>query len=131
MKKTGRSSFSTLVQRRLSEILLFESKDPRFKKVTISRVEAAPNMSSAKVHVTIFPSTGQQKLVDSLNNAAGYFSIQLGKVLKTRNTPQLTFVYDAGFDHSDEIEMLLRSVLPKDLAQSQESDIDLNVETAE
>lgn len=131
MKKTGRSSFSTLVQRRLSEILLFESKDPRFKRVTISRVEAAPNMSSAKVHVTIFPSTGQQKLVDSLNNAAGYFSIQLGKVLKTRNTPQLTFVYDAGFDHSDEIEMLLRSVLPKDSDQSQESDIDLNVETAE
>ena len=131
MKKTGRSSFSTLVQRRLSEILLFESKDPRFKRVTISRVEAAPNMSSAKVHVTIFPSTGQQKLVDSLNNAAGFFSIQLGKVLKTRNTPQLTFVYDAGFDHSDEIEMLLRSVLPKDLDQSQESDIDLNVETAE
>tara|TARA_B100001996_G_scaffold372378_1_gene348686 strand:+ start:1870 stop:2265 length:396 start_codon:yes stop_codon:yes gene_type:complete len=130
MKKTGRSSFSTLVQRRLSEILLFESKDPRFKRVTISRVEAAPNMSSAKVHVTIFPSTGQQKLVDSLNNAAGFFSIQLGKVLKTRNTPQLTFVYDAGFDHSDEIEMLLRSVLPKDSDQSQESDIDLNVETA-
>ena len=130
MKKTGRSSFSTLVQRRLSEILLFESKDPRFKKVTISRVEAAPNMSYAKVHVTIFPSTGQQKLVDSLNNAAGFFSIQLGKVLKTRNTPQLTFVYDAGFDHSDEIEMLLRSVLPKDSDQSQESDIDLNVETA-
>ena len=131
MKKTGRSSFSTLVQRRLSEILLFESKDPRFKRVTISRVEAAPNMSSAKVHVTIFPSTGQQKLVDSLNNAAGYFSIQLGKVLKTRNTPQLTFVYDAGFDHSDEIEMLLRSVLPKDSDQSQESDLDLKVETAE
>lgn len=131
MKKTGRSSFSTLLQRRLSEILLFESKDPRFKRVTISRVEAAPNMSSAKVHVTIFPSTGQQKLVDSLNNAAGYFSIQLGKVLKTRNTPQLTFVYDAGFDHSDEIEMLLRSVLPKDSDQSQESDLDLNVETAE
>ena len=119
------------MQRRLSEILLFESKDPRFKRVTISRVEAAPNMSSAKVHVTIFPSTGQQKLVDSLNNAAGFFSIQLGKVLKTRNTPQLTFVYDAGFDHSDEIEMLLRSVLPKDSDQSQESDIDLNVETAE
>ncbi len=131
MKKTGRSSFSTLVQRRLSEILLFESKDPRFKKVTISRVEATPNMSSAKVHVTIFPSTGQQKLVDSLNNAAGFFSIQLGKVLKTRNTPQLTFVYDAGFDHSDEIEILLRSVLPKDSDQSQESDLDLNAETAE
>ena len=120
-----------MVHRRLSEILLFESKDPRFSKVTISRVEAAPNMSSARVHFSIFPSTGQQELVDSLNKAAGFFSIQLGKVLKTRNTPQLTFVYDAGFDHSDEIEILLRSVLPKDSVESQESDLDLNTETAE
>ena len=131
MNKKGRSSFSTLVHRRLSEILLFETKDPRFSKVTISRVEAAPNMSSARVHFSIFPSTGQQKLVDSLNKAAGFFSIQLGKVLKTRNTPQLTFVYDAGFDHSDEIEILLRSVIPKDSDETQESDLDLNTETAE
>ena len=131
MKKTGRSSFSTLVQRRLSEIILFESKDPRFSKVTICRVEAAPNMSSARVHFSIFPSTEQQELVESLNKAAGFFSIQLGKVLKTRNTPRLTFVYDAGFDHSDEIEILLRSVIPKDSYQSQESDLDLNVETTE
>jgi ribosome-binding factor A len=131
MKKTGRSSFSTLVHRRLSEILLFESKDPRFSKVTISRVEAAPNMSSARVHFSIFPSTGQLELVDSLNKAAGFFSLQLGKMLKTRNTPQLTFVYDAGFDHSDEIEILLRSVLPKDSEGSQESDLDPNTETAE
>ena len=131
MKKTGRNSFSTLVHRRLSEILLFESKDPRFSKVTITRVEAATNMSSARVHFSIFPSTGQQELVDSLNKAAGYFSIQLGKVLKTRNTPQLTFLYDPGFDHSDEIEILLRSVLPKDSDGPQESDLDLNTETAE
>ena len=131
MKKTGRSSFSTLVHRRISEILLFESKDPRFNKVTISRVEAAPNMSSARVHFSIFPAAGKQELVDSLNKAAGFFSIELGKVLKTRNTPQLTFVYDAGFDHSDEIEILLRSVLPKDSYESQESDLDLNTETAE
>ena len=126
MKKKGRSSFSTLVHRRLSEILLFETKDPRFSKVTISRVEAAPNMSSARVHFSIFPSTGQQELVDSLNKAAGFFSIQLGKVLKTRNTPQLNFVYDAGFDHSDEIEILLRNVLPEDTGQQKESEFDKN-----
>ena len=126
MNKKGRSSFSTLVHRRLSEILLFETKDPRFSKVTISRVEAAPNMSSARVHFSIFPSTGQQKLVDSLNKAAGFFSIQLGKVLKTRNTPQLTFVYDAGFDHSDEIEILLRNVLPEDTGEQKEAEFDKN-----
>ena len=72
MKKKGRINFSTLVHRRLSEIILLESKDPRFKKVTISRVEAAPNMSSARVYVSIFPSTGNQKLVDLKKKAAGF-----------------------------------------------------------
>ncbi|MBC8259870.1 MAG: 30S ribosome-binding factor RbfA [SAR324 cluster bacterium] len=114
MHKTGRSNFSTLVHRRLSEVLLFESKDPRFSKVTISRVEAGPNLSNAKVFVSIFPTEGQEELIEALNRAAGFFSRQLGKVLKTRNTPQLSFVYDSGFDHSDEIEILLRSVLPED-----------------
>ena len=39
---------------------------------------------------------------------------QLGKILNTRNTPQLSFVYDSGYDHSDEIESLLKGVLPED-----------------
>jgi len=113
MKKISKNNFNNLVQRRLSEILIFESKDPRFKKVTISRVEAAPNLSSAKVHVSIFPSMQQEKLIKSLNLASGFFSRQLGKILKTRNTPQLSFIYDAGYDHSDSIEKLLKIVLPK------------------
>ena len=126
MKKTGRSNVSTLIHRRLAEILLFESKDPRFSKVTISRVEAAPNMSSARVHVSVFPSEGEEELITSLNRAAGFFSSQLGKVLKTRNTPQLNFIYDAGFDYSDEIEILLRNILPKDSEEQLEAEIDIN-----
>ena len=113
MKKINKNNFNNLVHRRLSEILVFESKDPRFKKVTISRVEASPNLSSAKVHVTIFPSMQQEELIKSLNLASGFFSRQLGKMLKTRNTPKLSFIYDAGYDHSDSIEKLLKIVLPK------------------
>ena len=43
-----------------------------------------------------------------------FFSRQLGQVLKTRNTPQLYFKYDSGYDHSDEIENLLKVVLKKE-----------------
>jgi len=114
MKKQSKNNFNNLVHRRLSEIFVFESKDPRFKRVTISRVEAEPNLSSAKVHVSIFPSKQQEELIKSLNLASGFFSKQLGKILKTRNTPQLTFIYDAGYDHSDAIDKLLKRVFPKD-----------------
>ena len=56
MKKIDKNNLSNLLQRRLSEIIIFESNDPRFKKVTISRVEAERNLSFARVHVAIFPS---------------------------------------------------------------------------
>ncbi len=126
MHKTSRSNFSTLVHRRLSEVLLFQSSDPRFSKVTISRVETTPSLTSAKVYVSIFPTKGKEELIASLNHASGFFSRNLGKVLKTRNTPHLTFEYDRGFDHSDEIEILLRNVLPEYTGQQRESEFDKN-----
>ena len=114
MNKTGKTNLSSLVQRRLSEILLFESNDPRFSNVTISRVETSGNLSFAKVFVSIFPPEEHDDLIKSLNHASGFFSRQLGQVLNTRNTPQLIFKYDSGFDHSDEIETLLKGVLTED-----------------
>ena len=114
MYKTGKNNLSSLLHRRLSEVLLFESNDPRFRKVTISRVEASGNLTFAKVFVSTYPPEGHDDLIKSLNNASGFFSRQLGQVLKTRNTPQLLFKYDSGFDYSDEIETLLQEVLPED-----------------
>ena len=114
MNKSGKTNLSSLVHRRLSEVLLFETNDPRFSNVTISRVEASGNLSFAKVFVSIFPPEEHDDLIKSLNHASGFFSRQLGQVLNTRNTPQLVFKYDSGFDHSDEIESLLKGVLPED-----------------
>ena len=113
MNNSGKTNLSSLIHRRLSEILLFESNDPRFSNVTIIRVEASGNLSFAKVFVSIIPPEGHDDLIKSLNHASGFFSRQLGQVLNTRNTPQLIFKYDSGFDHSDEIETLLKGVLPE------------------
>ena len=122
MNKSGKTNRSSLIQRRLSEVLLFESNDPRFSNVTISRVEASGNMAFAKVFVSVFPPEGHENLVKSLNQASGFFSRQLGQVLNTRNTPQLIFKYDSGFDHSDEIETLLKEVVPQDLNVQEKSE---------
>ena len=122
MNKSGKTNRSSLIQRRLSEVLLFESSDPRFSNVTISRVEASGNMAFAKVFVSVFPPEGHENLVKSLNQASGFFSRQLGQVLNTRNTPQLLFKYDSGYDHSDEIETLLKEVVPQDLNVQEKSE---------
>ncbi|HIL88387.1 MAG TPA: ribosome-binding factor A, partial [Deltaproteobacteria bacterium] len=70
MRRNPRLHRNVLVQRNLSEIFVRESSDPRFQRVTVSRVEASKDMSFAKVFVSIFPSEGKIALVESLNAAA-------------------------------------------------------------
>ena len=108
MRRIGNTHLETLVHRNLAEILHTQSGDPRFSKVTISRVETSPNLSFARVFVSVFPSEEKQKIIKTLNHAAGFFSRQLGHTLKTHNTPRLQFIYDSGFDQSDEIEKIIR-----------------------
>lgn len=111
--KRSRNNHNAIVHKKLSEILIRESKDPRFRKVTVSRVDAAKDFSFAKVYVVVFPTENVDSLIESLNHAAGFFSTRLGKTLKTRNTPKLTFVYDPGFDYSMKIESLMKKESPK------------------
>ena len=101
-------SQSTLIHRKLSEILLKKSKDPRFTKVTVSRVEADAELSYAKVYIATYPPENIESLIESLNRAAGFFSSSLGRTLQTRRTPKLVFVYDSGFDYSFKMDAMIR-----------------------
>lgn len=110
MRKSKDGIQNTVIHRKLSEILLKESKDPRFERVTISRVKSVKGLAVAQIYFSIFPPENIEELTDSLNRAAGFFSKALGHALKTRNTPRLNFIYDKGFDYSTQIDMMLKEV---------------------
>lgn len=112
MSRQRKMSVNYFLQRRLAEILMKDSKDPRFQRLTISRVETASDLTFAKIYVSMYQVDAIEDLEKSLNKAAGFFSVSLGKVLKTRNTPRLQFVYDRGFDHASHIHDLLRKAAP-------------------
>ncbi len=96
------------VRQLLSAILVREIKDPRFQGVTITAVSLSKNLSFGKVLFSCFESGMDiAELMATLNKAAGYFSLQLGKSMTTRNTPKLQFYYDRGFDYAQEIERQL------------------------
>lgn len=110
MRNKRRTNYNEMIHRKLAEILIREAKDPRFKRITISRVDAARDLSFAKIYYSIFPAENLEELNLSLNKAAGFLSHCLGHALETRNTPRLSFTYDAGFDYTQEIEDLIKRV---------------------
>lgn len=105
------------IRESVSRSILFELKDPRVKGVTVTFVEVAPDMRSAKVHVSVMGDETQQNLtLRGLQNSAGFLQSRLGERIETRYTPRLSFVLDLGVKKSIEIARILREVLPETVA---------------
>lgn len=101
------------IRESVSRSILFDLKDPRVKGVTVTYVEVAPDMRSAKVHVSVMGNETQQSLtLRGLQNSAGFLQAKLGERIETRYTPRLSFVLDLGVKNSIEISRILQEVLP-------------------
>ena len=107
--------------------ILAQVRDPRVRGVTVTRVEMAPDMRNATVHVSVMGTPAQQQLaLRGLANSAGFLQAQIADKIETRYTPRLRFELDGGVKHSLEIARVLGSVLPTpaetDLPSDQEDD---------
>ena len=96
----------------VSTAILLELHDPRIQDVTVTFVEVAGDMRTAKVHVSIMGDEKKQELtLHGLRSAAGYLQQQIGDRIDTRYIPRLQFVLDQGVKHSLEISRILQDVL--------------------
>lgn len=101
------------VRQVVSSAILFELKDPRVCDVTVTYVEVAEDLRSAKVHVSVMGDEKKQRLtLRGLQSAAGFLQSRCAEKIETRWTPRLQFVLDKGVKHSIEISRILAEVLP-------------------
>lgn len=98
----------------VSMAILAEIRDPRVRGVTVTHVDVAPDMKSAKVYVSVMGTETQQGLsLHGLQHAAGFLQAKISQRIDTRYTPRLEFVLDQGVKKSLQIDEILRRVLPK------------------
>ncbi len=101
-----------------SLILGGQVKDPRVGPfISVTRVEAARDLSFARIFVSAFPGAaggeGDEALdraVAGLANAAGFIQSQLAKRMKTRLTPKLAFVADRGIKAGFELNEKMKGL---------------------
>jgi len=98
----------------VSMAILTEVRDPRVQDVTVTGVEMAPDMRSAKVSVSIMGSPAKQELaLRGLANSAGFLQSRIADRIDTRYIPRLRFELDAGVKHALDIARVLGEVLPE------------------
>ena len=104
---------SGLIQRELSRLLWREVKDPRLAQVTITAVRVSPDLRQARVFFRGLAGPEQlQGVLEGLESARGFLRGELGRRLRLRNAPELSFEVDQSVDWSLRVAQLLREVQP-------------------
>jgi ribosome-binding factor A len=107
--------FAEQLRRELSELIRLQVRDPRVGPVTITGVEVAADLGSARVYVrTIAGGEDLQRSLEGLEAAAPFLRTELGKVLHVRRVPELRFQEDRSYEGAQRIEEVLSEVLPPD-----------------
>ena len=98
------------IKETLSTIISAEGlKDPRVGFVTVTGVEASPDLRHAKVFVSVLGNAAaRDATMKALEKSVGYLQSRLGASLRMRRTPQLQFCYDDTLDNALHIQSLLK-----------------------
>ncbi|WP_227766597.1 30S ribosome-binding factor RbfA [Zhaonella formicivorans] len=99
------------MKREVAEILRNELKDPRIGFVTITSVEVSGDLRYAKVYVSVYGKSEEQKqTLEALNKASGFVRREIGKRIQLRYTPEIVFKFDESIEHGAKIAELLNKV---------------------
>jgi len=88
-------------------------KDPRIGFVTVTGVEAATGFAHATVYVSVFGTEQQrERTLEGLRAAHGVLQAQVGRELRLRRTPVLTFEYDPTVEQGVRLGKMIDELAP-------------------
>jgi ribosome-binding factor A len=76
--------------------------------LSVTEVDAAPNLATAKVYVSVFPSSMSGMALGQLNAKAMRAALAMRTKKQMRTVPELSFVADTTLDYAQRIDELLR-----------------------
>jgi ribosome-binding factor A len=92
-----------------------ELKDPRIGLVTVTGVVTSPDLRHAVVYVSVLGSERKRKnTLIGLEAAHGVLQSRLGRELRMKRTPQLTFEYDPSVERGVRMSRLIDELAPED-----------------
>ncbi len=110
MESTRQAKIARLLQKELSEIFRQQTAKTHGVIVSVSAVRVSPDLSIAKVYISVFPSDKSQVLLESIQASAKTIRYDLAQKVRyqLRKTPELAFYLDDSLDYIENIDSLLQ-----------------------
>ena len=114
MKTSRTSRLNGEYQKEISEIIRrLKDKAPDLKGlVSVTEADVAPDLKSAKIYVSIYAKSEEEKLRSFavLNENAGYIRHELSRVMTMRTVPALTFLWDGSMTYGAKMDELFKKI---------------------
>jgi len=113
-----------LIQAELATLLTRGLKDPRLEMSTVSYVDVTPDLRHARVYISRLGSEAEQDaMLQGFQRAAGFIRGQLGRRLKLRYIPQLTFELDTGIAYGVRISSMLNKLMATSATEESDAEV--------
>ena len=103
---------SRLIQKEIAGIFLRKGNEfANGKMISITRVRISPDLSFAKIYLSIFPSNDNNHVMQVVQNNISKIRFDLGHKIRSqlRIVPDIAFFIDDSFDYINKIDKLLKS----------------------
>lgn len=111
MESNRQKKVANIFQEELSEIFRKEAKNHYpGQLLTVTKVWVSPDLSLAKVSISIFPEKNKKEIIEAIKEKAPYYrSLLAGTAAKNmRITPELVFYEDNSMEEIEKIERALK-----------------------
>jgi ribosome-binding factor A len=99
------------IRAELMQIFQRDMADPRIGFATVTRVDTAPDLTQARVWVSVYgPDADQTKTLAALTDASGWLRHRLGERLHIRKVPRLEFRADESMASGDRVLRILKDI---------------------
>ncbi len=100
-----------LIREIICEMILRDLGDPRLEVVTITEVELTDDLKQARVFFSARGNRQQEEAAfHGLESAAGIMRKKLGREMRLRYIPELTFKVDHSFEYGSKIDRLIQTI---------------------
>ena len=116
MQGTRLEKIARLIHKELSEIFRLETAKTRGTLVSVSTVRVSPDLSIARIYLSVFPSDQGAAVVKNVNDNEKQVRYNLAQRVRyqLRRTPELVFYLDDSLDYIEHIDELLQTDKPAD-----------------
>jgi ribosome-binding factor A len=111
MDGTRLNKIGRLLQKELGDLFQKQTQGKNGPLISVSAVRVSPDLSMAKVYLSIFPSGKGPELLEAVEHNARTIRYDLGQRVRMqlRKIPELSFFLDDSLDYIENIDNLLKN----------------------